>query len=117
MKRFNRAGTLLVALGGLVVGCATPRAVGFDPAGVEGPTRAAVQLGAGNVPDAAVYLSFSHDEVERARRLSNAGDEERARAMLSRAGADAELALAITKRSIAEKEAVQAMQLKHPEAP
>jgi hypothetical protein len=79
---------------------------------VEGPTRAAVQLGASNVPDAALYLSFSHDEVERARRLSNAGDAVRAEAMLGRAGADAELALAITKRWIAEHEAEQAKQLK-----
>jgi hypothetical protein len=114
VMKLLRAGTLLVGLSGWVMGCATPRAASFDAAGVEGPTRAAIQLGAGNVPDAALYLSFSHDEVERARRLANAGDEVRSQALMLRAQADAELALAVTKRAIAEHEARQATQLKQP---
>jgi hypothetical protein len=88
-----------------LAGCAHHAKVRADPALAESPARAAEELGAQRVPEAALYLSYSRDELERARQLANQGEEEKAELMTRRAQADAEIALAITKKALADREA------------
>jgi len=74
----------------------------------EAPMRAAEELGASRVPEAALELRLAHDEMEQAKQLLKNGDRERADMMLARAQADAELAVALAKEAPLEADAMNA---------
>ncbi len=69
--------------------------------------RAAEESGAANVPQASLHLQLAKEELEAAKGLSAKGDREKAKSMLQRAEADAELAVALS-RGDAEKSEAQA---------
>jgi Domain of unknown function (DUF4398) len=69
--------------------------------------RAAQEVGAQQVPKADLHLRLAQEQVEKARKLAADGDNERASMLLSRAHADAELALALTRESIAQHDLEQ----------
>jgi len=61
--------------------------------------RAAEEVGAQSVPEAALHLKMARDQVATAEKLIADGENEDAALVLSRAEADAELALALAKES------------------
>ena len=106
--RFFTAG--LFALAMITHGCATSRPVeAVLPAVAEAPLRAAAELGAANVPTAALHASYARDELEAARAAAKDGEQRRAHLLSRRAQLDAELALLITRRSTAVSEANAAL--------
>ncbi len=69
--------------------------------------RSAEELGATNVPRAALHLQFAKEEMAAASELNAKGNAEMANSWLLRAEADAELAVALS-RADAEKTEAQA---------
>lgn len=72
--------------------------------------RSAEELGAADVPHAALQLQLAQEEVAKAKRLMADGEDERAYHMALRASSDAELAIVLTRESAARREAVEARQ-------
>ncbi len=74
-------------------------------AATEAPLRAAEELGAIRVPEAALELKLAQDEMELAKQFLRNGNKERADMILLRAQADAELAVALAKEAPLEADA------------
>ncbi len=71
----------------------------------EASLRAAQEFGAQRVPSAALHYQLAKEELEQADKLMKDGENEKADLMLSRARADAELAIALTKQAKAQSDA------------
>lgn len=71
--------------------------------------RAAEEVGARKVPQAALHLQLAKEELAAAQALSANGEPEKAASMLTRAHADAELAVALSRHDSEKKEALAAM--------
>jgi hypothetical protein len=71
--------------------------------------RGAGEVGAGDVPQAALYLQMARDEFEQGRALMRHGDNHEAAQMLMRSQADGELALALARESKTRASALQAI--------
>jgi hypothetical protein len=76
----------------------------------EASLRAAQEFGAQRVPPAALQYQLAKEELERAETLMKDNDNEKADQMLSRARADSELAIALTKQAKAQADAQAANQ-------
>ena len=105
MKTF----TALFVLSPLAVACGgypipTERMVASESA-----LRGAQEVGAQNVPQAALHLRLAEEQIQKAKALINDGDNERADFVLLRAKADAELALALAKEANAKADAQRAL--------
>jgi len=72
-------------------------------------SRAATEVGADTNPQAQLHVRLANQEIERARRLIEDGDNQRADFLLVRAKADADLALAQARESAAQSNARAAM--------
>ena len=70
--------------------------------------RGAEEIGAANVPKAALQLQLANEEITRAKRLMADGNNEQAHYMALRASNDAELAIVLTRENAARGKAVQA---------
>lgn len=70
----------------------------------EASMRAAEEIGAKSVPKAELHLKLAQEQVEQARQLSDDGDNQRAAQLLSRAKADADLAIALAKDAAAKQD-------------
>lgn len=70
-------------------------------AATQGDIKTAETLNAGADPQASTYLKHATDQVNDARKLMEAGDNERAAEVLKRAKADAELAIQLAKEAAA----------------
>ena len=66
--------------------------------------RGAEEIGAANVPKAALQLQLANEEITRAKRLMADGDNEQAHYMALRASNDAELAIVLTREEQARRE-------------
>jgi hypothetical protein len=75
--------------------------------------RAAQEVGAKSVPKAELHLKLAEEQVALAHKLVDNGEEERAAQILTRAKADAELAIALTRDAQA-KQKVDEADAKHP---
>jgi hypothetical protein len=71
--------------------------------------RGASEVGAGEVPDAALYLQMARDEFEQGRALMRNGDNREAARILMRSQADGELSLAMARESKTRASAQQAI--------
>jgi hypothetical protein len=106
--------TKLVSLGLTLTLFAALTGCGSYPAPTERMTtteaaiRAAAEVGASNVPRAALHLKLAEEQTEKAQRLIQDGYNERAELTLKRAQADAELAIAIAKEAETLEEARKA---------
>ncbi|MBK8011774.1 MAG: DUF4398 domain-containing protein [Deltaproteobacteria bacterium] len=78
----------------MVAGCASspPLRTEESTAGI----RAAEEVGAADVPRAALHLQLAREALDSARALAKDGESEKASSMLSRAEVDAELAVALS---------------------
>lgn len=88
----------------LGMGCASAPAPNDQLASAEASVRAAHELGAEAVPRAELHLKLAKEQVTQARKLAADGENERATLVLTRARADAELALALTREAAAHRE-------------
>lgn len=70
--------------------------------------RSAGEVGAEHDPTAALHLQYAREQFTQAERLSSGGEGAHAERVLQRSQADAELALALARRSTAVASATQA---------
>ncbi len=99
------AATLLLFL---AVGCGGAPLPDSSVSATQAAIRAAQEVGAGDVPKAALHLRYATDQFDEAEALQSDGDEERAAYVLMRAQADAELAIELTRAQAANQEADEA---------
>ena len=76
----------------------------------EGAIRGAEEVGAKNVPQAALHLKLAQEQREKALAMIKDGDNEGADRMLMRAEADAELAVALSREATAKVEAEKTLE-------
>jgi hypothetical protein len=70
--------------------------------------RSASEVGAERDPDAALHLQYAREQFTQAEGLTRGGEGPRAERVLARAEADAELAMALTRRGVSQSAAVEA---------
>lgn len=105
VKMIFLAATIVAADGAFVVGCASA------PLRSEASTsriRAAEELGANKLPTASLHLQLAKEELQRARELSKHDEKEKAASMLTRAEADAALAVMLAREGTEKSESQQA---------
>jgi hypothetical protein len=100
---------LFVGCATLVIGCGSYPKPTDAASKAEATIRGAQEVGAGNVPAAALSVKLAQEEVQKAKQLMEDGDNKRAELILMRAQADAELALAQARDSQAQADAQQAL--------
>jgi hypothetical protein len=93
-----------------VLGCASYPAPTQHMADALAAERSARELGAANQPQGQLHLKLAQEQIAEARNLLARGDHERADFVLSRAKADAELALALAREQGARVEAQRAIE-------
>ncbi len=91
----------------LVLGCAG-NAPTQQLADVQAASRSANELGAQKNPQAQLQLKLVDEQVQQAKAAMEDGDDEMATSLLTRAKADAELAIAMTRQEDAQQGATQA---------
>lgn len=111
MKHVSKIGIMMfavaVAATGIVAGCANaPLRTEASTSGI----RAAEEAGAAKVPQASLHLQLAREELESAKQLSAQGEKEKADSMLTRAEADAELAVALSRKDAEKSEAMAAVE-------
>jgi hypothetical protein len=90
-----------------MVGCATaPLATEASTSGI----RAAEEVGATQVPQAALHLQLAKEELMRAEKLASNDEKDMADSMLQRAEVDAELAVLLSREDMEKSEAKLAME-------
>lgn len=102
--------SLLIAAAAVATGCASGAPV---PASTLANSRAAVrsaeEMGAGKDPTAALHLRLAHEELDSGRKLIMDGDQDRARLVLMRSEADANVALNRSREAQAKTEAQKSL--------
>jgi hypothetical protein len=81
----------------LLAACASTPLPAERMASAEGAVRAAKEVGSDQIPKAQLMVKLAQDQIDRAKQLAEQGDSEEAASLLTRAQADAELALAIAR--------------------
>jgi hypothetical protein len=85
----------------LLAGCATTAPSGKSMEATAGSIRAAEELGAPRVPQASLHLQLAKEQSQHAKQLVAKGDNARAKLLMKRANADAELAVALSRAAVA----------------
>ncbi len=111
MKQVSKIGIMVIALAvvatAIVAGCANaPLRTEASTSGI----RAAEEAGAAKVPQASLHLQLAKEELELAKGLATKGEKEKAVSMLSRAEADAELAVVLSRGDAEKSEAMAAVE-------
>lgn len=102
------AGTFLLTA--TMAGCASGPEFSKSTERSTSAIRGAEEVGASNVPNAALHLQLAKEGLDRAKELDAKGKKEEAVSMLSRAEADAELAVALSHEQKEKTEAAQAVE-------
>jgi hypothetical protein len=98
------------AMCALTSGCGISYAVPSQQlADAQSAERSATELGAASEPDAQLHLQLAHEQITAANAAIHEGDNERAGQLLSRARADAELSIALTREKTAKADAEKAL--------
>jgi hypothetical protein len=112
MKHVSKVGALTFAVS-VVASAGALACASNPPLPTEGSTsgiRAAEEVGAADVPRASLHLQLAKEELERAKVMSENGDDAQAESMLLRAEADAELAVALSREEAEIAESQQAFE-------
>ncbi len=97
---------MAIAATAIVAGCTNaPLRTEASTSGI----RAAEEAGAAKVPQASLHLQLAKEELELAREQSSEGKKEEAQSTLSRAEADAELAVTLSHEDAEKTEAMAAV--------
>lgn len=110
MQRRSSYETMTIA--GAIVAMALAVACATVPLRTEPSTsgiRAAEEVGANDVPQAALHLQLAKEELGKATALSEDGEHEQADSMLTRAEADAKLAVMLSRKDAERTEAEAAV--------
>jgi len=99
-------GSLLLV--GFAAGCSSNPALRTESS--SSAIRAAEEVGASDVPRAALHLQLAKEGLVRAEGLSERGKKEQAASQLLRAEADAELAILLSREQAEKTDASQAME-------
>lgn len=92
------------------MGCATaPLRTETSTSGI----RAAEEVGAHQVPQAALHLQLAKEELQKAKNLEANGEHDMAKSMLMRSEADAELAVLLSREDSERAEAQAAIESVH----
>jgi hypothetical protein len=94
----------------LSVGCATAAVAPERLSASEGAIRAAEEMGAAKVPEAALHLQLAKDQEAEAKKLLNKGEKKRGEVLLMRAQSDAEVAIAMAREPAVKADAQQALE-------
>jgi hypothetical protein len=99
MKSVVGRTTIALAIGGVVgvSSCTSAPVPHAKVASSQAAIRAAHETGSRDIPQAALYLKLAEEQLEQAKRLIQNDETERASYVLSRAEADAELAVALSR--------------------
>jgi len=106
MRHMLMVGSLFLVA--LAVGCASSPALRTESS--TSAIRAAEEVGAKEVPRAALHLQLAKEELGRAQDLAERGEKDQAASQLLRAEADAELAILLSQEQAEKSEAAQAME-------
>jgi hypothetical protein len=107
-QKMKRLSLPLLSIGFLFIGAGCAAGVSNEKvAATDSSIRAAEELGAPKVPQAALHLQLAKEENEHAQKFIKDGDPRHAEGQLMRAQADAELALALARESPMQVEAQQ----------
>jgi biotin-(acetyl-CoA carboxylase) ligase len=99
-----------LAMCALACGCGINYAVPSQQlADAQSAERSAAELGAASEPDAQLHLQLAHEQITAANVAIHDGDNEKAGQLLSRARADAELSIALTREKTAKVDAEKAL--------
>lgn len=110
MRRLSLAGMVVVILlAAVITGCASGPSFKESSADSKSAIRAAEEVGADKLPSAALYLQRAKEELAQAEMLAAKGQKEQAASLLTRAEADAELAITLSKEQGEKAEAAKAM--------
>ena len=97
MRILNLSGmAVCILLAAAIAGCASGPSFNQSSELSKSAIRAAEEVGAGELPSSGLYLQLAKEELERARVLAAEGDKEQAASLLTRAEADAELAITLS---------------------
>jgi hypothetical protein len=111
MRQVSKIGMMVFAVAFVAIAIA-PGCASAPPLSTEKSTsgiRAAEEVGAHSVPRAALHLQLAKEELGHAEGLAAQGEKDKAESMLSRAEADAELAVALSRENTEKSEALAAM--------
>lgn len=100
-----RWATMLLPL--VLLGCAKQNTLETESA--TSAMRSAEAVGAQEIPQASLHLQLAKEQLAEAEKLNADGDEDRAKSMLARAAADAELALLLSHEQSEKDEADAAL--------
>jgi biotin-(acetyl-CoA carboxylase) ligase len=99
-----------LAMCALACGCGVNYAVPSQQlSDAQSAERSATELGAATEPNAQLHLQLAHEQITAANAAIRDGDNERAGQLLSRARADAELSIALTRERTAKADAEKAL--------
>ena len=101
--------TSTIAIATFVAACGSVPAPTAKVASSEAAIRAADELKANDIPAAQLHLKLAQDQLATAKKLIEDGDNKRADSILTRAQADAEVAVALAKETSVSKEAEEAI--------
>jgi len=93
----------------IIAGCGTSPVVVNKEASVSA-IRAAEEVGAADISNASLYLQLAKEELQKAITFEANGDKEQSESMLSRARADAELAVALSRSEVDKTESAKALE-------
>lgn len=97
--------SLVAGLGLAAIACAGAPQPTERLASAQAAVRAAKEVGAKDVPQAALHAQLAEEQVQQANKLIEEGENERADTVLRRAQADAELAVALAREADSQKHA------------
>jgi hypothetical protein len=97
-------------LAAAIAGCASGPSFNQSSEGSKSAIRAAEEAGSIKIPSAAYHLQLAKEELERAEALAAQGEKEQAASLVTRAEADAELAIALSHEQDEKTEAAKAME-------
>ncbi len=103
----HRIGIASLFVFAAIAGCASSPALRTESS--TSAIRAAEAVGASDVPRASLHLQMAKEELDQAKVLGEKGDKERATSLLTRAEADADLALLLSRQESEKTEATAAM--------
>jgi len=101
----------------VALGCASHPPPTQQMADVQSANRGATELGAQENPRAALHLKLAEEQLALARKAAADDDNERAKSLLMRAKADAELAVALTREDSAKVQQGKAMEQAESQTP
>ena len=93
-----------------IAGCASDPSFNKSSEASKSSIRAAEESGATKLPSASLYLQLAKEELENAKSLAARGKKEEAESQLTRAEADAELAVTLSHEQAEKTEAEKAIE-------